>query len=75
MNHADGPSPHLSNEMATGLAAHLAHTVFDAADPDGSTISIVEITGDRCTVLVREAGAPRASTVVLSLNPWMGPVR
>ena len=51
-----------------GLAAHMAHVVFDADDPDGSTICIVEITGDRCTAIVREADSPNASTVILTFD-------
>jgi hypothetical protein len=70
MNRADGPSPHLSNAVETGLAAPIAHTVFDAADPDGSTLSIVEITDDLCTVLVREAGPPKRAPRFSPSTNW-----
>jgi hypothetical protein len=52
---SDRPCSDLPSELVEGLADHAAHIVFEANEADGSRISIVEIEGDRCTVIVHEA--------------------
>lgn len=68
MEHSDEASPELPERVTAGLAEHSRHLVFDAADDDGCTLSIVEIAGNRCTMLVHETGAAKASTIVLTLD-------
>jgi hypothetical protein len=78
MTQPDQPSAELPKHFIDGLANHAAHIVFEANDADGSRISIVEVEGERCTVIVHEPGffdavalrskSRNSSTVVLPLE-------
>jgi hypothetical protein len=57
MMQPDQPSAKLPKQLIDGLADHAAHIVFEANEADGSRISIVEVEGDRCTVIVHEPGS------------------
>lgn len=57
----------LPDTLIEGLLNYAKSIIFEAAGSEGDTISIAELDGDRCTVIVRDPDGA-ASTAVLPLS-------